>query len=491
MSIHRFPVIALAAVALASLAACGDSDSTPVTDTPDAIGDVPADTATDNGPDNAMDTGTDESTENGGEVPPPAKARLRAIHLSPDAPAVDIFANGGTTAAVTGLAFPSGTGYLELDPGTYDFDIAPAGAGIGAKVLSVSDLALESGKSYTAVAFNTVASIQALALEDRFDGLAAGNIRIRAVHAAAGIGQVDIWALPEGGTPVPLIRDLDFAAASANLDVPAGAYTIGIDVDNDGTPELVFDLPALPAGTVATAYAVKKGDEVFLIAQLNDGTTARIDPRAAPAKARLRALHLSPDAPAVDIFANDGATAVVTGLAFPNGTGYLDLDAGEYNFDLSPAGAGIGSSVLDTGKLELESGKSYTAYAFDAVGSLKAGVLVDDYEGLAPGNIRVRAIHAAAGVGQVDIWVIPEMGSPTPLYTDVDFGAVGDALDVPAGAYTLGLDVDNDANPDLIFLTPALAAGTVANVFAVKKGDEVFLIAQLNDGTTARIDPVP
>ena len=115
---------------------------------------------------------------------------------------------------------------------------------------------------------------------------------------------------------------------------------------------------------------------------------------------------------------------------------------------------------------------------------------VDDYEGLASGQIRIRAIHTAPAVGEVDIWNIPETGDPAPLYENVPFGAAGDYLDVPASAYTLGFDVDDDATPDVIFDVPALEAGTVANVFATNDdAGNVFLVAQLADGSTVRIDP--
>jgi len=478
MKFQRLSLVTLAALSMASLSAC-DADSGSNPGGSDIIGDNPT------------DVGTDQGTDGGGETPPVARARLRAIHLSPDAPAVDIFANGGPTAAVTGLAFPNGTDYLDLEAGTYDFDIAPAGAGIGAKVKSVPDLLLEGGKSYTAFAYDGVASLKVGALVDDDAGLAPGNIRVRAIHVAVGVGQVDIWNIPASGSPAPLYPDFDFGAVGDYLDLPAGAYTLGFDIDNDATPDLVFETPTLPAGAVINLFAVAQGTDVFLIAQLNDGSTARIDPRPAPvAKARIRAIHLSPDAPAVDIFANDAGPAVVTNLAFPQGTGYLELDPGSYNFDLAPAGAGLASSVLDTGRIDLAGGQSYTAFAYDGVASLKVGALVDDDAGLAPGNIRVRAIHVAVGVGQVDIWNIPASGSPAPLYPDFDFGAVGDYLDLPAGAYTLGFDIDNDATPDLVFETPTLPAGAVINLFAIAQGTDVFLIAQLNDGSTARIDPV-
>ena len=205
--------------------------------------------------------------------------------------------------------------------------------------------------------------------------------------------------------------------------------------------------------------------------------------------AQLRAIHLSPDAPGVDVFLNSAAQAAVSGLQFEQGTGYLNVDAGTYQIDVSPAGRPANESVLSVPGLQLSAGTSYTAVAYNSLGSITALALVDDESNLASGSIRVRAIHTAPGVGQVDIWNIPMSGSPSMLYENVDFGAVGGYLDLPADAYTLGFDVDNDANPDVVFALPGLAAGTVANVFATNDtGGSVFLLAQLPDGTVARID---
>ncbi|HPV04720.1 MAG TPA: DUF4397 domain-containing protein [Myxococcota bacterium] len=417
------------------------------------------------------------------------KAMVRAIHLSPDAPAVDIFANEGEPAVLTGLAFPEGTPYLDVAPGTYNFDISPEGTGLAGSVIDTGDLELEEGKYYTAVAFGEVANLQVLPLIDNYEGLDAGKFRVRPIHAADGVGQVDIWNIPEEGDPAPLYTDVDFGVVGAYADLPAGSYKLGFDVNNDGVPDVSFQTPEIEAGAVINLFAVRDGSEVFLIAQLNDGSTAKID-AIHPPKARVRAIHLSPDAPPVDIFANETEPAVVNDLDFQDSSGFLMVDPGTYNFDLSPADAGLAGSVLDTGDLELQDGVSYTAVAYDQVSALKVMPLVEDFEGLAEGQIRVRPIHAAYMVGQVDIWNIPETGDPAPLYTDVDFGAVGAYVDLPAGAYKLGIDVDNNAVPDLVFQTPDLAAGSIINVFAVQDGDGVFLLAQFQDSFVARINPL-
>ncbi len=205
--------------------------------------------------------------------------------------------------------------------------------------------------------------------------------------------------------------------------------------------------------------------------------------------AELRAIHLSPDAPGVDVFLNAGSQAAVTNLEFEQGTGFLEVDAGTYQIDVAPTGTSANDAVLSVPGLQLSPGTSYTAVAYNTLGDIAALALVDDFSGLANGNIRVRAVHTASAVGQVDIWNIPQSGSPAILYENVDFGVAGGYLDLPAGAYTLGFDVDNDANPDVVFALPSLSAGTVANVFAVSNSmGSVYLLAQLTDGTVARID---
>ena len=258
----RLPFLVLVAATFA--VACGDSDST--TEGTDVL-----ETSTDVAAETPMDMSTGDQ--------PIAKAKVRAIHLSPDAPAVDLFVNGGATPAAAGLAFTKSTGYLEVDAGTYTFDISPAGKTSADHVLEVKDLALAGDKSYTAAAFGTLASIQALALGDDVTGIPAGSFRVRVIHAAEGVGKVDVWNIPGTGDPAKVISQLDFAKSSDTLDLPAGSYTLGIDVNADAKPDLVFKTPDLPAGIYLNVFAVKDGAAVFLIAQLPDGSTARIDPQ--------------------------------------------------------------------------------------------------------------------------------------------------------------------------------------------------------------------
>ena len=97
---------------------------------------------------------------------------LRALHLSPDAPPVDIFVNDGTPAAVTNLAFTQGTGFVPVPAGTVNVKVSASPGALNAAVLDV-DLPIAAGDSVSAVAFDSLSGIQALALYDDTDNIRA------------------------------------------------------------------------------------------------------------------------------------------------------------------------------------------------------------------------------------------------------------------------------------------------------------------------------
>ncbi len=100
---------------------------------------------------------TDDNT-----LPASGQARLRVVHLSPTAGAVDVFvtAVGADLAAATptlsNVAYQSASTYLAVAAGTYQIRVVPAGiaaaARAGAVVINVGSLALAAGSGRTIVA---------------------------------------------------------------------------------------------------------------------------------------------------------------------------------------------------------------------------------------------------------------------------------------------------------------------------------------------------
>ncbi|MFT5585854.1 MAG: hypothetical protein ACI9VR_003447 [Cognaticolwellia sp.] len=219
---------------------------------------------------------TETATDDTADTEVEGEGQVRVIHMSPDAPNVDVFVDGIDDAVVTDLSFPNTTAYLDLAIGTYTFRVAPAGTSAADAVLVFEDVEVTEGLKLTAGAYNEVASLEGFALVDDSEGLASTDLRVTVIHAAPAVGSVDIWEI--SGEPMQLLNDVPFGASATLPDLPSQAYVIGVDVNEDGVPDLSWNIPALPGGTQANLYAASQGEDIFLVAQLAEGETIRLDP---------------------------------------------------------------------------------------------------------------------------------------------------------------------------------------------------------------------
>lgn len=178
-----------------------------------------------------------------------SSARVRVIHASPDAPAVDVLVNG--ERAVEGLEFQSGTDYLELEAGEYQFQVVPAG-GEAADAVIDATATVEAGTWYSVVAVGTLDSIEPMIVVDDITEPAEGQAHIKVVHASPDAPAVDIAV---AGGPV-LFENAPFMAATDYMPVDAGTYDL--EVRPTGTEDVALEVPglALEAGTVYSAYAM-------------------------------------------------------------------------------------------------------------------------------------------------------------------------------------------------------------------------------------------
>ena len=93
---------------------------------------------------------------------------------------------------------------------------------------------------------------------------------------------------------------------------------------------------------------------VFVVAACDDNNDATGPTPPIANAVRIRAIHASPDAPAVDVYANDGTTPLVQDLAYGEATAYLDIPEGTYNIQLRAAGSAASSvPVYETGDMTL------------------------------------------------------------------------------------------------------------------------------------------
>ena len=275
-------------------------------------------------------------------------AQVRVAHFSYDAPAVDIAPDGGD-ALIEGLEFPDNTGYLALPGGAYDLEIRPAGSMDVA--FDIPEISVTDGVSYTVFAVGSLAdgSFTVVPAVD------AGVAGVRVGHFSADAPNVDVYA--NGGV---ILEDVAFGALSDYLYVPAGTYQIQVvptGASLDEGPVVIDAELSFEAGTLTTVAATNE------LANIAPAVIAdkRVSPRAEGAKVRV--VHLSANAPAVDI-APDGSkrnAAIFKNLEFGQSKGYKNVPAGEIDLDIRAAGER--AKAFDIPPLNLEDGKAYSAIA--------------------------------------------------------------------------------------------------------------------------------
>ncbi len=200
--------------------------------------------------------------------------RVRAVHASPDAPAVDVWVDGAI--AFQNAPFKGITPYAELTPGMHNFQIVPSGA--TEPVVIEADLDLQSNRDYTIVAVNELASIEPLVLADNNTLPEAGKAHVRFVHASPNAPAVDI-AVTDG--PI-LFEAIPFQGVGDYLPVDAGTYNLEARVA--GTQDVALSLPniTLEEGTVYTVFAMGLvGEEPALTAVIS--VDAQAQPTLLPA----------------------------------------------------------------------------------------------------------------------------------------------------------------------------------------------------------------
>jgi len=172
--------------------------------------------------------------------------------------------------------------------------------------------------------------------------------RVMAVHASPDAPAVDL--LVDGGVAG---TGLAFPNNTAYLSVAAGTRNVKVNVS--GTTNTVIDA-SLPV-TGDANYTVFASDVVA-----NIGAFVLTDDLTAPAagKAHVRFVHLSPDAPAVDV-AVKGGPVLFANKSFKQYTAFTPVAAGTY--DLEVRLAGTTTVALPLNDIALQAGKIYTVFA--------------------------------------------------------------------------------------------------------------------------------
>jgi hypothetical protein len=169
------------------------------------------------------------------------------------------------------------------------------------------------------VAFGGIFS-SAAALEE-------GQSQVRVIHNSPDAPAVDIFVNGERA-----VEGLAFGDSTPLVELPSGDIDVAVAPAGSPAADAVISA-TLPLESCASYEVAAVGDLANIGAQVYPIDTSDI----ADGNARVRAIHNSPDAPAVDI-AVQGGPVLFSNLAFPDASQYAEVAAGTYDLEIRVAG---------------------------------------------------------------------------------------------------------------------------------------------------------
>lgn len=396
-------------------------------------------------------------------------AQVRVLHASAGAPNVDIYINGAL--GIADLPFGEGTRFLDLPAEQLEIDIRAAGAAADSEPV-FSDLVTPTADSFfTLVAYGVIGSedtpFDLLVIEDNIQTPAEGFTRLFVLHAAPAVGPVDVYTnTGDELAASPTIGQFIAGDDSGDyLEIPAGSYRIRITPA--GSSEVAYDSGdvTLEAGLSYFAAALDRPSGVSpasIVALLDDPAFVTLEDN----RVQIRAVHLAPDAPQVEVLVNGSGTGVL--LEFTEFSDYLTVQAGTY--ELAVALPGSTDPVDDQiFTLEAEPGMAYSALATGLLTPATPGEsfrlrgLADQTRPAEGDQVLVRVIHAAPDAPNVDVLA---NGAILPPLENVAYFTASDYLTVPAGSYNLRVNITGTGDGVIDLPATALDAGSIYSVIA-------------------------
>jgi hypothetical protein len=185
-----------------------------------------------------------------------------------------------------------------------------------------------------------------------------GDACVNVIHASPDAPAVDVYV--DGAQA---LTGLEFGAASGWVALPAGEHQIQVTATGAEPDTAVIDASVTLEGGAAYEVAAT-GLLAQIQPRINQVNLSTLGSEEEP-MARVRVIHASPDAPAVDV-AVAGGDVLIEKLPFTEASDYLVVPAGSYDLEVRPTGTT--DVALDLTGVALEAGMVYSVYAIGQAG---------------------------------------------------------------------------------------------------------------------------
>ncbi len=199
----------------------------------------------------------------------------------------------------------------------------------------------------SSLAFLSVVTLFSSCTKDDVVDVADPKAKIQVVHASPDGPEVDILVDNQNKASLAYLSNTPY------VEVAEGTRNIKVNVKGTTTTVINADVPFV-ANKNYSIFAIDSVSKISAIVLNDDLTTP------AAGKAHVRFIHLSPNAPAVDV-AVTGGSVLFPNQAFKSASAFTPVDAGTYNLEVRLAGTT--TVALPLPGIALTAGKIYTVYA--------------------------------------------------------------------------------------------------------------------------------
>lgn len=235
--------------------------------------------------------------------------------------------------------------------------------------------------------------------------------KVRLIHASYDAPGVDISV--DGAVA---ISNLEYGESTGYVEVEAGVRNVKVTPTGATSPVVIEANLPVEANKEYTVFAVNELASIEPILA-EDFRTPNSQ------KAKIRFVHASTDAPAVDIKVGSGTAAPVFGdVEFKEITSYVEVDAGSYQFVVTPAGTATEVVVFDP--IAVQNGMVYTVVALGTLGQEDYPFTVRVFIDNDPGDLSVDldfavtnilVVHASPDAPGVDLLIDDLVVNSAPL----------------------------------------------------------------------------
>jgi hypothetical protein len=175
---------------------------------------------------------------------------------------------------------------------------------------------------------------------------------LRFLHASPDVKKVDVYI---NGNRV--LRDMDYKQSSSHMQLPPGKYQVDIYPAGETVSTAISKKITVEPGRIYT-YAITGSSGNLRLISFED------EPMTPIGETKARFIHLSPDAPAVDIAGKNG-DIIFPNVSFRKATTYLALMPMTVTLEVRVTGTK--NTVMTISDVKLEPNNAYTIVAVGTV----------------------------------------------------------------------------------------------------------------------------